>query len=116
MVALVAYPLLFSGHSSGPPVLGSPGPFGSGASSGPAASSTAVASPSASFTFQKYLVQPGDWLAKIAIKYNLQVWELLDANPSLQGNPSYIQADTYLNIPPAGYYGTQPPVTPSPSA
>lgn len=116
MVALVVYPFVFgSNHGSTPGGVGSP--VGTGASQGPSASSSQGTVPSASsrFSFQTYKVKSGDYLAKIAAKYNLQSWELLAANPSLQGNPNHIEVDQVLNIPPAGYYGTQPPATPAAS-
>jgi hypothetical protein len=116
MVALVVYPFVF-GSNHGSTTLGSGSPVGSGASQVPSASSSRGTAPSASpgVSFLTYKVKSGDYLAQIALTYNLQVWELLRANPELQDNPSHIEVGKVLNIPPAGYYGTLPPVTPAPS-
>jgi len=116
MVALIVYPFVF-GSNHGSTAIGSGSPVGSGASQGPGASSSqgTVPSASASFRFQKYTVQPNDILINIATTYNLQQWEIVMANPVLQSNPNYIVSGQVLNIPPAGYYGTQPPATPAAS-
>ena len=114
MVALVVYPFVF-GSNHGSTVSGSGSPVGSGASHGPASSPSATVSTSPSFAFQRYTVKTNDNLTDIAARYNLQLWEILKANPELQNNPSYIQVGKVLNIPPAGYYGTFSPVTPVPS-
>lgn len=112
MVALVAYPVIFSGHSGTPIASGSPGLLGSGLIV-PSASPSDAASPSPSFVMQRYTVKRNDILVNIAGTYNLQLWEILKANPQLQGNPDHIEINQVLNIPPAGYYGTQPPATPA---
>jgi hypothetical protein len=116
MVALVVYPFVF-GSNHGTTALGSGSPGGSGASQVPSASSSRGTAPSASpgVSFLTYKVKAGDYLAKIALTYNLAQWELLRANPELQDNPSHIEAGQILKIPPAGYFGTQPPATPVPS-
>ena len=116
MVALIVYPFVF-GSNHGSTAIGSGSPVGSGASQGPSASSSqgTVPSASASFSFQKYTVKTNDGLTNIAATYNLQLWEILKANPELQNNPNYIVSGQVLNIPPAGYYGTQPPATPAAS-
>jgi nucleoid-associated protein YgaU len=113
MVALVAYPFVFSSNHGSAVGSGSPAPSGA---NHPSASPSAVVSASTGFSFQKYTVVPGDYLQKIATKYNLQQWEILMANPSLQGNPNHIEVGQPLNIPPAGYFGTQPPASSGPSA
>jgi hypothetical protein len=114
MVALVVYPFVF-GSNHGSTVSGSGSPVGSRASNGPASSPSVGVSTSPSFAFQRYTVKTNDNLTDIAARYNLQLWEILKANPELQNNPSYIQVGKVLNIPPAGYYGTFSPVTPVPS-
>jgi LysM repeat protein len=118
MVALVLYPFVFSSNR-GPTAVGSGGqaPVGSGATQGSGASPSqgTGTSASASFSFQKYTVQPNDSLLEIATRYNIQQWEIVMANPVVQSNPNYIVSGQVLNIPPAGYYGTLPPVTPVPS-
>ena len=114
MVALVAYPFVFSSNHGSAVGSGSPAPTGGG--NHPSASPSAVVSASSGFAFQRYPVQAGDYLQKIATKYNLQQWEILMANPILQGNPNHIEVGQILNIPPAGYFGTQPPASAAPSA
>ena len=117
MVALVAFPLVFGKSSAPAASFGSFAPVGSGANQGSGGSpSPATPSGSVAIVMQKYVVKSGDYLAKIALKYNLEQWEILAANPSLQGNPNHIEVGFPLNIPPAGYFGTQPPATPTPAA
>jgi hypothetical protein len=113
-VALVAYPLLFSGHGSGPTVSGSPAPGGSGPSQGPTASpSQAAGAGSPRVSFLAYVVVKNDYMAKIASKFNLSLFELMAANPIVPAN-GHIEVGQTLQIPPAGYF-TQPPASANPS-
>jgi LysM domain len=114
MVALVAYPLMFSGHGSTSVGSGSPAPFGTGASQGPSASPSAGGgSPTPGFTFQTYVVKKGDYLALIAGKFNLTLYEVEAANPDIV-DFEHILVGQKLKIPPAGYF-TPPPATPVPT-
>ena len=63
-------------------------------------------------SFQQYKVQAGDSVPRIAVKFHLQRWELLLANPKLTPPNYVVQKNTYLNIPVPGTL-TQPPVTPT---
>ena len=116
MVALVAFPLVFGGKSGGAaPSFGSFAPVGSGASQVTGASPSAA--PSGTVTMLIYIVKSGDYLAKIALKYNLDPADILAANPVLQGNPDHIEVGQRLKIPPAGYFTPSPaPATPTPAA
>ena len=114
MVALVAYPFIFSGNhgSTGP---SSPGPVGPGGSHGPSASpSQSQAQGSPRVSFLAYTVLKNDYMAKIASKFNLQLFELMAANPIVPPN-GHIEVGQILNIPPAGYF-TAPPASAVPAA
>jgi LysM repeat protein len=116
MVALVIYPFVFSSnHGSTAPGSGSPAPVGSGASQGPSASSSQGMGASASprFSFLTYVVKSGDYLAKIAGRFNLTLYEIEAANPQIS-DFEHIQVGWPLNIPPAGYF-TPPPAVPLPA-
>jgi len=65
-------------------------------------------------SFQQYKVQAGDSVAKIAVKFHLQRWELLLANPQITGPAYAVLVNRYLNIPLPGTL-TQPPTTPTDS-
>ncbi len=47
---------------------------------------------------QTYVVQPGEWLWKIARRYGLSLDQLIDLNPALQENPNYVREGQVLNI------------------
>jgi LysM repeat protein len=109
--------------SGSPGVSGSPEASGSPLASGsPPASSpsqptspkqlSASASPgqpsgSPGSSYMQYQVRTGDYLAKIAAKFNLKLWEIELANPDIT-NFDHIEVGQWLNIPPAGLL-TQPP-------
>ena len=117
MVALILVPILLSNHggsSAGPSPSGSTAVAGSilpGTSLLPSASQPPS---SAGQSFLQYAVKSNDSMALIAKRFNLQLWELLLANPQVT-NPDHIEVGQVLNIPPAGLL-TLPPVTPSPSS
>lgn len=114
MVALVVYPFVF-GSNRGSATVGSGSPVGSGASQGPSASpQSSVGSPSPRFSFLAYKVVANDYMAKIAAKFNLSLYELQAANPQVPDN-GHIEPGQILNIPPAGYF-TPPPASANPSA
>jgi LysM repeat protein len=87
-------------------------PLQSATPSQPVDSSGGTPAPVASF--QQYKVQTGDSVAKIAVKFHLQRWELLLANPQLTAPAYAVRLNTYLNIPLPGQL-TQPPATPTDS-
>ena len=76
----------------------------------PVGSSGGTPAPFASY--QQYKVQAGDSLSRIAVKFHLQMWELLLVNPQIPPSLA-VRLNTYLNIPQPGQL-TQPP--PSPTA
>jgi hypothetical protein len=51
-------------------------------------------------------------VAKIAVKFHLQRWELLLANPQITGPAYAVRLNTFLNIPLPGTL-TEPPATPT---
>ena len=110
-VALILFPILTSPHGS------TPGPSGSLPSGGSGALDTSAPSvqdtPSAGTSFLQYTVKSGDYMAKIATKFNIPLWELELANPDV--NPNYIQVNQILNIPAPGQL-TMPPASPSATA
>jgi LysM repeat protein len=109
MVALVLYPIIMTPSRGLGPGNNSPLPSVSLSASPSPKGSVKSADPRASFI--KYTVRSGDYLAKIAIKFNLQPWEIQMANPDLAANPDHIEVGQVIYIPPAGFY-TQPPQTP----
>lgn len=117
MVALVLYPFIFSSNH-GPTAVGSggPAPVGSGANqgSGSSPSQGTVTSASPRFSFLAYPVVKNDYMAKIALRFNLSLYELQAANPQVPAN-GHIEVGQILNIPPAGYF-TPPPASANPSA
>jgi spore coat assembly protein SafA len=54
--------------------------------------------PEASFAQQVYTVQPGDSLWKIAVRYQVGISELIQANPQFK-NPNLIYPGEKVNIP-----------------
>lgn len=109
MVALVAFPILMNQRGGG----GAQGTPSAQASTS-ASPSSAVPSPTAQFTYIQYTVQSGDYLAKIAAKFNLHLWEIQIANPQI-ADFNHIEVGQVINIPPAGLL-TQPPATAAPTA
>jgi LysM repeat protein len=59
-----------------------------------------------------YVVQRGDWLARIAERFNTSVPALLQANPHII-NPNFIHPGQRLIIPSGGQTGPQVTVTPN---
>lgn len=57
--------------------------------------------PSVSFAQQVYTVQPGDSLWKIAVKYQVGITEIIQANPQFK-NPNLIYPGQKVNIPDLG--------------
>lgn len=117
MVALILVPILLSNHgtsSAGPSPSGSTAVAGSLAPGTSLLPSASQAPGSAGPTFLQYAVKSGDYVALIAKRFNLQVWELMLANPQVT-NPDHIEVGQLLNIPPAGLL-TRPPATPSPAS
>ncbi len=116
MVALVLYPFVFSSNH-GPTAVGSgaQAPVGSGASQGSGASPSQGTGTSGlpRVSFQTYLVKSGDYMAKIAQRFNLTLYELQAANPLVPAN-GHIEIGQILNIPPAGYF-TPPPASANPA-
>jgi LysM repeat protein len=115
MVALVVYPFIFSNHGSTAVSSGSPAPVGSGASHGGASPSQGTgSSASPRVSFLAYPVVKNDYMAKIALRFNLSLYELMAANPQVPAN-GHIEVGQILNIPPAGFF-TPPPASANPSA
>ncbi|MFI5258212.1 MAG: LysM peptidoglycan-binding domain-containing protein [Candidatus Limnocylindrales bacterium] len=111
MVALVLFPIITSPHGGGPAPSGSLPAGGSAPldSSVPSAQDTS----SAPMSFLVYRVKSGDYMAAIAARFNIPLWELELANPGV--DPNYIQVGQPLNIPAPGQL-TMPPASPAPSA
>lgn len=128
MVALILFPVLSSPKSGG---IGGGGAAGAGGSSASEIASAGDESPTPEATptpapaktlpdgYFSYRVLPGDFVAKIAQKFNLQVWELEVANSTeartKMGLPSISNFDILyvgwtLLIPPPGLL-TPPPTT-----
>jgi LysM repeat protein len=118
--AVVVLPALTGRKGTAPAATGSSSPIASVSNqplqsatpSQPVDSSGGTPAPVASF--QQYKVQAGDSVAKIAVKFHLQRWELLLANPQLTAPAYAVRLNTYLNIPLPGTL-TQPPATPTDS-
>jgi LysM repeat protein len=87
----------------------------------PSASVPVEVTPGDSIVYARhYTVKSGDRLRAIAIKYKLQLWEILQANPQIT-NPNILKVGLVLNIPDPGQLtraGTSPVPSqvPSPSA
>ena len=119
MVALILFPIISSQKGGG---VGNGGGGNGGSSPSPSANSSALDSeqPSASAAqavaslpdgWFSYRVLPGDFVAKIAQKFNLQVWEVEVANPQIH-NFDILYVGWNLKIPPPGLL-TPPPATAS---
>jgi LysM repeat protein len=119
MVALILFPIISSQKGGG---VGNGGGGNGGSSPSPSANSSALDSeqPSASAGqaaaslpdgWFSYRVLPGDFVAKIAQKFNLQVWEVEVANPQIH-NFDILYVGWNLKIPPPGLL-TPPPATAS---
>ena len=118
--AVVALPTFLGRGKTASVATGSPSPIAS-VSDRPLQSTTPsqpVASsggtPVAVASFQQYKVQAGDSVPRIVVKFHLQRWELLLANPQLTPPNYTVRVNTYLNIPLPGQL-TQPPATPTDS-
>lgn len=46
-----------------------------------------------------YVVRPGDWLSRIALRYNTTLYALLQLNPNLWYNPNFIYPGQVLCVP-----------------
>lgn len=104
--------------SSSPLALASSQTFQSATPSQPVGSGS-VGTPAPAVSYKQHRVVAGDSIAKIAIKYQIQRWELLLANPQITPPNYTIHLGTYLNIPLPGQLTPPPPVptdTPVPSA
>ena len=114
MVALVAYPFIFSGsHGSTPVGSGSPAPIGSNQAPSDSPSQGPAVSAGPRVSFLAYTVVKNDYMAKIASKFNLSLYELQAANPQVPSN-GHIEVGQVLSVPPAGYF-TLPPASANPS-
>jgi len=104
--AVLAFPGLMRNGNSGPAVSSSPSPEASLASQPlqkATPSPSATSGPPTPFaSFQQYKVVAGDSVAKICLKFKLQQWELLQANPQLAGPAYAVRLNSYLNIPQPG--------------
>lgn len=116
MVALIMFPIIANQKGGG---IGNGGGGNGGSSPSPSAIASAVDSGQASPTsagppapslpdgWFSYRVLPGDFIAKIAQKFNLQVWEVEVANPQIH-NFDILYVGWSLKIPPPGLL-TPPP-------
>ena len=116
MVALIMFPIIGNQKGGG---IGNGGGGNGGSSPSLSASSSAVdsgqqsataalpAAPSLPDGWFAYRVLPGDFVAKIAQKFNLQVWEVEVANPQIH-NFDILYVGWNLKIPPPGLL-TPPP-------
>jgi LysM repeat protein len=64
--------------------------------------SAAAGSPAPFVSFQQYKVLAGDSIGKIATKFHLQRWELLQANPQITGPAYAVRINSFINIPQPG--------------
>lgn len=71
---------------------------GCGAEPSAAASAASSRGPAPAATFLTYIVMSGDYLSKIAAKFNLRLWELEQANPQIT-DFNHIVVGEILNIP-----------------
>jgi LysM repeat protein len=113
MLALALFPIVTSSKSTAPggsdssaPGVVGPGPVQSAVPSGGAAS----ASPRT--TFFQYVIKSGDQMWAIARVFNIQLQDLIDANPQIK-DPNHLEVGQALNIPPPGWHATP---SPGPSA
>jgi LysM repeat protein len=67
-----------------------------------------ILTPAPGSTYMTYTVQAGDTLSRIATKFGLKTWQLLNANPALASNPNSLVPGMVITIP--------IPPTPAPSA
>jgi LysM repeat protein len=114
MVALIAIPILLSsrgGTGAGPSQ--SAGGALQNQSGQSASTSPSVGAPTPGSSYLRYVVQSGDYLSKIALRYNLHLWEIELANPQIT-NFDHLEVGDVLNIPPVGLL-TQPPASPGAS-
>ncbi len=82
-----------------------------GPTSTPGPTTTIVPSPTTPPYYITYVVQPGDTLTKIAIRFNTTIYAIMQANPQIT-NPNLIYAGQVLLIPSGT--GGQPTPTPTP--
>jgi LysM repeat protein len=120
LVAVVAFPAFLGRGKNAQVATGSPSP-GASVSNQPLQSATPSqpvegrgGTPAPVASFQQYKVLAGDSVAKIAVKFHLQRWELLLANPQIAAPAYAVRVNTYVNIPLPGQL-TQPPATPTDS-
>ena len=119
--AVVALPAFLGRGKTAPAATGSSSPIASvsdqplqSATPSQPVDSSAQGSPVPVASFQQYKVQAGDSVARIAVKFHLQRWELLLANPQLTPPNYAVRLNTYLNIPVPGQL-TQSPASPTDS-
>jgi LysM repeat protein len=112
VAAVAAYPII-TGSKVNNPVIGGPStpPTSSASSFGttgvwPETGGPPTVTPVPQT--QQYVVQKGDTLARIAARFNLQIWELEVANPNIK-DPNHIEVGWRLSIPPAGVLTPPPP-------
>jgi LysM repeat protein len=113
MLALALFPIATSSKSTATGDTGSvvPGAFVSGAVQSAGTSGGAV-SEAPRTTFFQYVIKPGDQMWAIAKVFNIQLQDLIDANPQIK-DPNHLQAGWSLSIPPPGWHATP---SPGPSA
>lgn len=113
MLALALFPIVTSskGTTAGGSGAAESGAIGSGPvqSAGPSASSV---SGSPRSTFFQYQIKSGDQMWAIARVFNIQLQDLIDANPQVK-DPNHLEVGQVLNIPPPGWHAT---ASPGPSA
>jgi LysM repeat protein len=69
---------------------------------------TPIITPVPGSTYMTYTVQAGDTLSRIATKFGLKTWQLLNVNPALASNPNSLVPGMVITIP--------IPPTPAPSS
>jgi LysM repeat protein len=109
MLALALFPIVTSskGTTAGGSGLAESGAVGSGAmqSAGP---SGGAASAAPRTTFFQYVIKSGDQMWAIARVFNIQLQDLIDANPQIK-DPNHLEVGQALNIPPPGWHATPSP-------
>lgn len=114
MVALILFPIVinFKGGTTGAGGSSTPGANGSThlQSAVPSDSGSALIVPGMSF--QQYLVRSGDQMWAIARYFNVQLADLIAANPQIK-DPGHLEVNWALNIPPAGWHASPSAAVPS---
>ena len=109
MLALALFPIVTSTKSTAPGSSGSDAPvaIGSGAVQSVVPSGSGV-SGSPRTTFFQYVIKSGDQMWAIARVFNIQLQDLIDANPQIK-DPNHLEVGQPLNIPPPGWHATPSP-------